>query len=106
MHGSSFYKLPRLLHWITGNIGFHHIHHLSSRVPNYYLEKVHNQNPQLQKVQTITLLTSLKSLRFRIWSEQKKKFIGFRDLKRKAVHDKISSVVEKHELKRARQDTV
>ncbi|MNX61798.1 Fatty acid desaturase [compost metagenome] len=106
MHGSSFYKLPRLLHWITGNIGFHHIHHLSSRVPNYYLEKVHNQNPQLQKVQTITLLTSLKSLRFRIWSEQKKKFIGFRDLKRKAVHDKISSVVEKHELKRVRQDTV
>ncbi|UKS25874.1 fatty acid desaturase [Paenibacillus sp. HWE-109] len=82
MHGSSFYKLPRVLHWITGNIGFHHIHHLSPRVPNYYLEKVHNKNEELRKVQTITLLTSLESLKFRIWNEETKKFIQFKDLKR------------------------
>ncbi|OPH53407.1 fatty acid desaturase [Paenibacillus ferrarius] len=82
MHGSSFYKLPRVLHWITGNIGFHHIHHLSPRVPNYYLEKVHNKSAELRKVQTITLLTSLESLKFRIWNEETKKFIQFKDLKR------------------------
>ena len=81
MHGSSFYKLPRILHWITGNIGFHHIHHLSPRVPNYYLEKVHNKNAELRNVQTITLKTSLESLKFRIWNEETKKFIQFKDLK-------------------------
>ncbi|SEC27397.1 omega-6 fatty acid desaturase (delta-12 desaturase) [Paenibacillus sp. GP183] len=81
MHGSSFYKLPKVLHFITGNIGYHHIHHLSPRVPNYYLEKVHSSNAKLRDVQTITLLTSLKSLRFRFWSEQSKKFVGFKDLK-------------------------
>lgn len=80
MHGSSFYKLPKILHWITGNIGFHHIHHLSSRVPNYFLESAHNTSPVLQDVQTITLLTSLQSLRFRIWNEDTKKFIGFKDI--------------------------
>ncbi|TXK80618.1 fatty acid desaturase [Paenibacillus sp. N3.4] len=82
MHGSSFYKLPKVLHWITGNIGFHHIHHLSPRVPNYYLEKAHNKNEVLRDVQTITLWTSLKSLQFHIWDEDAKKFIGFKDLKR------------------------
>lgn len=80
MHGSSFYKLPKVLHWITGNIGFHHIHHLSSRVPNYFLESAHNTSPVLQDVQTITLLTSLQSLRFRIWNEDTKRFIGFKDI--------------------------
>ncbi|MEK3886644.1 fatty acid desaturase [Bacillus sp. FSL K6-3431] len=81
MDGSSYYKLPKVLQWLTGNIGFHHIHHLSPRVPNYYLEKVHNSNPPLQDVQTITIKTSLRSLHFRLWDEENKHFIGFKDLK-------------------------
>ncbi|PZE20174.1 fatty acid desaturase [Paenibacillus xerothermodurans] len=81
LKGSSFYKLPRILHWITGNIGFHHIHHLSPRVPNYYLEQVHNKNPMFRDVPTITLISSLRSLSFRMWSEQSKKFVGFKDIK-------------------------
>jgi acyl-lipid omega-6 desaturase (Delta-12 desaturase) len=81
LEGSSFYKLPKVLQWITGNIGFHHIHHLSSRVPNYYLEEVHNKNEVLQDVPTITVATSLQSLKFRLWDEENKKFIGFADLK-------------------------
>lgn len=81
MHGSSFYNLPRVLHWITGNIGYHHIHHLSPRVPNYHLRKVHNKSAALRNVQTITLKTSLESLKFRIWNEEAKKFIQFKDLK-------------------------
>ncbi|CAG7653893.1 fatty acid desaturase [Paenibacillus allorhizosphaerae] len=80
MQGSSYYKLPKLLCWITGSIGFHHIHHLSPRVPNYYLEAAHNANPRLQQVQTITLQTSLHSLRHRIWNEQSKKFVAFKDI--------------------------
>lgn len=81
LQGSSFYKLPGVLQWLTGNIGFHHIHHLSPRVPNYYLERAHNSNHRLQDVQAITLRTSLQSLRFRIWDEDSKKFVGFRDIK-------------------------
>ncbi|MBW8349195.1 fatty acid desaturase [Bacillus sp. IITD106] len=80
--GSSYYKLPKILQWLTGNIGFHHVHHLSPRVPNYYLEEVHNKHERLQEVQTITIKTSLRSLKFRLWDEQGKKFVGFKDVKR------------------------
>jgi omega-6 fatty acid desaturase (delta-12 desaturase) len=82
MQGSSFYKLPTVLRWITGNIGFHHIHHLSPRVPNYYLEQVHNKNSFVQNVRTITIGSSLRSLRFRVWNEDSKKFVGFREIRR------------------------
>jgi omega-6 fatty acid desaturase (delta-12 desaturase) len=90
MQGSSFYNLPKVLHWITGNIGFHHIHHLSPRVPNYNLEKVHNVNPVLRDVETITLRSSIELLRFRIWDDQNKKFIGFKDIKQVAVNRKVA----------------
>jgi omega-6 fatty acid desaturase (delta-12 desaturase) len=77
VEGSSFYKLPKLLQWLTGNIGYHHVHHLSPRVPNYKLEEVHNHTQPLQHVPTITLATSLKSLTFRLWDAQNKRFVGF-----------------------------
>ena len=48
--GSSFYKLPKILQWFSGNIGFHHIHHLSPRIPNYNLEKCHRSEPLFQTV--------------------------------------------------------
>ena len=70
-----------LLQWISGNIGFHHVHHSSPRVPNYYLEEAHNATPPLQKATTITLRSSLVALRFRLWDEQNKQFISFRELK-------------------------
>lgn len=79
--GSSYYKLPKVLQWLTGNIGFHHVHHLSPRVPNYYLEKAHNNTPPLQKVTTITILSSLQAIRFRLWDENNKQFVGFQDIK-------------------------
>lgn len=72
VEGSSFYKLPKVMQWLTGNIGFHHVHHLSPRVPNYKLEKAHNNTEPLQNVPTITLATSLKSLKFRLWDEEGK----------------------------------
>jgi omega-6 fatty acid desaturase (delta-12 desaturase) len=80
--GSSYYKLPKVLQWITGNIGFHHVHHLSPRVPNYNLEKAHNATPPLQKATTITISTSLKALRYRLWDEKTKTFISFKEMKK------------------------
>lgn len=81
VEGSSFYKLPKVLQWMTGNIGFHHVHHLSPRVPNYKLEEAHKNTLPLQNVPTITLSTSLTSLRFRLWDEKNKTFVGFKAAK-------------------------
>jgi omega-6 fatty acid desaturase (delta-12 desaturase) len=81
LQGSSFYKLPRLLQWFSGNIGFHHIHHLSPRIPNYNLEKCHRANPLFQTIKPVTLFSSFKSLTFRLWDEQRHKLVGYRYLR-------------------------
>ncbi|NJN05924.1 MAG: fatty acid desaturase [Rhodobacteraceae bacterium] len=81
LQGSSFYKLPRVLQWFSGNIGFHHIHHLSPRIPNYHLEKCHRAEPLFQTVKPVTLLASLRSLSFRLWDEQRRKLVGYTHLK-------------------------
>lgn len=83
VEGSSFYKLPKLLQWLTGNIGYHHVHHLSPRIPNYKLEEAHVNTPPLQNVPTVTLSTSIESLKYHLWDEDKKNFIGFREAKQK-----------------------
>lgn len=77
LQGSSFYKLPKVLQWFSGNIGFHHIHHLSSRIPNYNLERCHRAHPMFQAVKPVTLLSSFKSLTFRLWDEQRRKLVSF-----------------------------
>lgn len=86
LQGSSFYKLPKILQWFSGNIGFHHIHHLSPRIPNYQLETCHEENALFQKVEEVTLINSLKSLRFRLWDEENNKLVGFRFAKKQGVN--------------------
>ena len=81
LKGSSFYKLPKILQWLTGNIGYHHIHHLSARIPNYNLERCHKAHLMFQGVKPITLFASLKSLRFRLLDEPRKKLVGYRHLR-------------------------
>ena len=81
LQGSSFYKLPRILQWFSGNIGFHHIHHLSPRIPNYNLERCHQADPLFQSVKPLTLLASLRSLTYRLWDEQRGKLVGYRRLR-------------------------
>jgi omega-6 fatty acid desaturase (delta-12 desaturase) len=78
MKGSSFFKLPRLLNWFSGNIGYHHIHHLNPSIPNYNLPKCYKANPALQEVPTISLLTSFRSLGLRLWDEGAQKMVGFK----------------------------
>jgi len=82
LNGSSYYKLPRIIQWFTGNIGLHHIHHVLPRIPNYYLQKCYDKVPFLQQVKPLTLKRSLKSLRLNLWDEKQKKLIGFGDLKK------------------------
>jgi acyl-lipid omega-6 desaturase (Delta-12 desaturase) len=80
MQGSSFYKLPRVLQWFSGNIGFHHIHHLSPFIPNYHLQQCHEADEFFAQVRPITLVTSLRSLAFRLWDERQRKLVGYRVL--------------------------
>lgn len=82
LQGSSYYKLPRVLQWFSGNIGFHHIHHLNPSIPNYYLERCHRTSPLFKEVRPITLLASLKSLSYRLWDESEQRLIGFRQLRK------------------------
>jgi omega-6 fatty acid desaturase (delta-12 desaturase) len=77
LKGSSFYKLPKVLQWFSGNIGFHHIHHLSPRIPNYNLEKCHRAEPLFQTVKPVTLFSSFKSFTFRLWDEQRRSLVGY-----------------------------
>jgi len=70
-----------VLQWFSGNIGFHHIHHLSPRIPNYNLERCHNADPLFQQVKPVTLFSSFKSFTFRLWDEQRRKLVGYRHLK-------------------------
>jgi len=81
LQGSSFYKLPKIGQWFSGSIGFHHIHHLSPRIPNYNLEKCQNAVPLFHSVKPLTLFSSLKSITFRLWDEQRQKLVGFGHLR-------------------------
>lgn len=80
LHGSSFYQLPAVLQWFTGNIGFHHIHHLSPKIPNYLLPKCHYENPVFH-VPPLTLRSSLRCLRLRLWDEKQRRMVGYPVLK-------------------------
>ena len=77
LEGSSYFKLPKILQWFTGNIGFHHIHHLGPRIPNYKLPICYKENPIFQTVQPITFFSSLRSLKLRLWDEKRNKLVGF-----------------------------
>lgn len=79
--GSSYYKLPKFLQWFTGNIGFHHIHHLSPAIPNYNLERCHRENPMFQNVKAVTLWSSMRAFSFRLWDEQRQQLVGYRRLR-------------------------
>lgn len=81
LKGSSFYKLPKVLQWFSGNIGFHHIHHLSSTVPNYNLERCHRSDPMFSSIRPLTFWSSLRTASFRLWDEQSKKLVSFAYLK-------------------------
>jgi acyl-lipid omega-6 desaturase (Delta-12 desaturase) len=81
LQGASYYKLPKVLQWFTGNIGFHHVHHLSPRIPNYYLERCHKAHALFQQIKPLTLWGSMRSLSLRLWDEDRHQLVGFGALK-------------------------
>ena len=82
LYGSSFLKLPKVLQWFTANIGLHHVHHLSARIPNYRLQRCHDENPELWKAPRMTMWDGLKTLHLALWDEGRRKLISFREYRR------------------------
>ena len=79
--GSSYYELPKILRWFTGNIGMHHIHHLCSRIPNHRLVECFDTFPELNGIsKRITLRDSLKCWRFALWDEEKGAMVSFDEI--------------------------
>jgi omega-6 fatty acid desaturase (delta-12 desaturase) len=76
--GASYLRLPRLLQWFTGNIGFHHVHHIDPRIPNYRLEECHNADAGFQSASTLTLHTALRALRYALWDSDLERLVPFR----------------------------
>ena len=68
--GSSYYKMPRVLNWFTGNIGLHHIHHLNSMIPNYRLHDCLDASPELKSINRLTLRDSIRCARLKLWDER------------------------------------
>ncbi len=82
LHGSSHYDLPGVLRWFTANIGIHHVHHLCSRIPFYRLPQVLRDHPELGKIGRLTLIDSLRCVRFALWDEKCRRMISFGELRR------------------------
>jgi len=84
VQGSTFYNLPKMFHWLTGNIGYHHIHHLNPLVPNYELARCHQENPILDQVANkITFIQSLRCMFNKLWDEEQEQMITYREYFRK-----------------------
>jgi omega-6 fatty acid desaturase (delta-12 desaturase) len=81
LEGSSYYKLPLVLQYFTGNIGFHHIHHLSPLIPNYNLSRCHRENDLFNTIKPLKFWPGFKTLTFRLWDETSSEMISFRKLK-------------------------
>ena len=82
LEGSSFMKFPRLFQWFSGNIGYHHIHHLSPKIPNYKLEKCHKENQMFRTIKAVTFVPSLRTMSLRLWNEKAGRLISFRQYRK------------------------
>ncbi len=83
LQGSSYYKLPKIIQWFTGNIGLHHIHHLSPKIPNYNLVRCYAENPLLRQVTVVTFWESLRTMFLKLWDEERGRLVGFRQAARR-----------------------
>jgi omega-6 fatty acid desaturase (delta-12 desaturase) len=77
LRGSSYLKLPKLLQFFSGNIGLHHVHHLSARIPNYNLQRAHDENPIFHDVPVLSLRDGLRSVRLKLWDEERGRLVTF-----------------------------
>ncbi len=85
LRGSSYLKLPKVLQFFSGNIGLHHVHHLSARIPNYNLQRAHDENPIFHEVPTLTLGDGLRAVRLKLWDENDRRMVTFAEARHGAL---------------------
>jgi len=79
LRGSSYLKLPRVLQFVTGNIGLHHVHHLSARIPNYNLQRAHDENPVFHDVPQLNFWDGVRALQLKLYDEDRRRMVTFRE---------------------------
>jgi len=85
LRGSSYLKLPKVLQFFSGNIGLHHVHHLSARIPNYNLQRAHDENPIFHQVPTLTLWDGLRAVRLKLWDADRGRLVTFAEARERGA---------------------
>ena len=85
LRGCSYLKLPKVLQFFSGNIGLHHVHHLSARIPNYNLQRAHDENPIFHEVPTLSLRDGLGAVRFKLWDEDRGRLVTFEQARERSA---------------------
>jgi omega-6 fatty acid desaturase (delta-12 desaturase) len=93
LRGSSYLKLPKVMQFFTGNIGLHHVHHLNARIPNYNLQRAHDENPVFHQVPTLVLADALRTVKLKLWDEERGKLVTFAQA-RLALPPNVASVAQ------------
>jgi omega-6 fatty acid desaturase (delta-12 desaturase) len=83
LRGSSYLRLPRVLRFFTANIGLHHVHHLNARIPNYNLQRAHDENPVLHHATAVSLRDALRAVRLKLWDEHDRRLVTFAQARRR-----------------------
>jgi acyl-lipid omega-6 desaturase (Delta-12 desaturase) len=84
LQGSSYLKLPKILQFFTGNIGLHHVHHLSAKIPNYNLQRAHDESPIFDDVPVLTVADGLQAVRLKVIDPQAGRLLTWREVKARA----------------------
>jgi omega-6 fatty acid desaturase (delta-12 desaturase) len=84
LRGSSYLRLPKVLQFLTGNIGLHHVHHLNARIPNYNLQRAHDENPIFADIPTLSLRDGLRAVRLKLWDEERRRLVSFAEARSSA----------------------
>jgi acyl-lipid omega-6 desaturase (Delta-12 desaturase) len=89
LRGSSYLKLPRILQFFTGNIGLHHVHHLNPKVPNYNLQRAHDETPLFRDVPRVSLWSGVKAVRLKLWDEDAGRMVTWADVRSARVRSRL-----------------
>jgi acyl-lipid omega-6 desaturase (Delta-12 desaturase) len=93
LRGSSYLKLPKPLQFFSGNIGLHHVHHLNAKIPNYNLQRAHDENPIFHQVPVLTLRDGLRAVQLKLWDERHGTLITFDQARHRLSSQRASGVV-------------
>ena len=91
LQGSSYLKLPQPLQFFTGNIGLHHVHHLNARIPNYNLQRAHDENEIFHQVPILTFWQGIRSVRLKLWDEKRGRLVSFAEARRHAREERVGA---------------